>query len=676
MNRNSIFAILAVTLSLAARADQMGTVTLTATTALNLDTGATSASGGDLVWDGSTLTPQGTAGVFNFFTGGAGPTQYANLTLQTMMSLLLSLYSKGPIPSSLLTVGDVLAVHTNGGNYAKLLVTANSGGSLSLQYTTYTATGGGGPAPSVTAIENAATNIPPGLPNSAIAQGALFVVKGSNLGPATLAIATSFPLTINLATTIVEVTVGNTTVNAILYYTLATQVAAILPSNTPVGNGTLTLIYNGQVSNKAPITVVANNIGVFTLNTTGSGDAVATLPATNTVVSPTNAPNPGETVTLWGTGLGPVTGDETHPAVGGDMPNIPLRVFIGGKPANILYRGRNACCSGVDTIYVTVPQGLTGCANSVIMQIGNLVSNATTIPIGTNGRNCQPISQNPTIITQGTFSAGGLDLERIVEITPAIGTFPGSTTKMDSVAGSFEKVTVSSSSTPPQGSQIDINSYGSCTVATSTADQKPPASTSTSTIQWLDAGNITVAGPGIVGSTQLAKTTTGGIIVYGANLDMTATTFGAGTYTFTGAGGPDVGPFTASFNAPPPFVWTNQSSLATITRANGATFTWTGGDPAGYVTIIGSSAFYGATTTTTGAVAFTCTARVSDGSFTVPPIVLLALPPSASPAGVNFVTPGSLGVTTFGSAETFKASGIDLGAIGSFSIFSNGAIYQ
>jgi len=69
-----------------------------------------------------------------------------------------------------------------------------------------------------------------------------------------------------------------------------------------------------STSGTAPIVVVANNVGVFTLNSTGSGDAVATLPATNTFVSPSNAPNPGEIVTFWATGLGAVSGDESQPA--------------------------------------------------------------------------------------------------------------------------------------------------------------------------------------------------------------------------------------------------------------------------------------------------------------------------------------------------------------------------
>ena len=48
--------------------------------------------------------------------------------------------------------------------------------------------------------------------------------------------------------TSVSVTVGSTTVSAPMYYTSATQVAALLPSNTPTGSGTLTVTYSGTAS--------------------------------------------------------------------------------------------------------------------------------------------------------------------------------------------------------------------------------------------------------------------------------------------------------------------------------------------------------------------------------------------------------------------------------------------
>ena len=270
-------------------------------------------------------------------------------------------------------------------------------------------------------------------------------------------------------------------------------------------------------------------------------------------------PTLAKSLHLWATGLGAVSGDESQPAQQADLTNVPLKVFIGGQPANVLFRGRNACCSGVDTIYVTVPQGLTGCANSVIMQIGNLVSNATSIPIGTNGRNCVPIAPNQAAggLGSGTHSFGGLSLVRQSTTMAAIGPVPAQTIKMDLIGGVFEKVTTSG--TPPQGSEIDVVSYGSCVVTTRVSGQ--PATPSTATVQYLDAGTITVNGPGITGSRQIAKSSPGGgILLYSLILDNTATTLAAGTYNFTGSGGPDVGSFTASYTMPPVFAWTNPSS--------------------------------------------------------------------------------------------------------------------
>ena len=75
LNRIPTIAIaviaLALALPIAALADVTGTPTLAANTALNLDTGATASSGGDILWSGSSMTPQGTAKAFNIGGGGA-----------------------------------------------------------------------------------------------------------------------------------------------------------------------------------------------------------------------------------------------------------------------------------------------------------------------------------------------------------------------------------------------------------------------------------------------------------------------------------------------------------------------------------------------------------------------------------------------------------------------------
>src|SRR5262249_30746881 len=157
------------------------------------------------------------------------------------------------------------------------------------------------------------------------------------------------------------------------------QIAAILPSSIPVGKGTFTVTFNGRTSAPFPINVVKTTIGVFTLNTSGGGDAIATLGSG--FVSPLNAANPGEIVALWATGLGPVSGDEAQPASQFDMTDIPVQAWVGGVSTPVLFRGRNACCSAVDVIYVRIPPIVSGCVTPVVFQSGDSVSNTTTIPV-------------------------------------------------------------------------------------------------------------------------------------------------------------------------------------------------------------------------------------------------------------------------------------------------------
>jgi hypothetical protein len=54
-----------------------------------------------------------------------------------------------------------------------------------------------------------------------------------------------------------------------------------------------------------------------------------------------------------------------------------------------------------------------------------------------------------------------------------------------------------------------------------------------------------------------------------------------------GSGGSDVGPFSTSINVPPPLVWSNIGSITVIDRSQPLTITWSGGDPAGVVSIQG-----------------------------------------------------------------------------------------
>ncbi len=137
-----------------------------------------------------------------------------------------------------------------------------------------------------------------------------------------------------------------------------------------------------------------------------------------------------------------------------------------------------------------------------------------------------------------------------------------------------------------------------------------------------------------------------------------------GVYTVSGSGGRDVGGFTTSITVPPPLVWTNPPAGNTpVARASGLTVNWSGGDPYGVV-FIGGQGFIltapGSNTVFAG-VQFQCSARASAGTFTIPPAVLLTLPPQpANPQGARPVG-GFMYLWADTPPVTFTASGIDVG---------------
>lgn len=97
-------------------------------------------------------------------------------------------------------------------------------------------------------VVNSASYAATGLPNAAIAQGSLFTVFGTGLGPSALQQITAYPLTATLGGTSLTVSVNGATTKPLLIYTSAGQVGAILPSTMPVGTGTISLTYNGKLA--------------------------------------------------------------------------------------------------------------------------------------------------------------------------------------------------------------------------------------------------------------------------------------------------------------------------------------------------------------------------------------------------------------------------------------------
>ncbi len=520
------------------------------------------------------------------------------------------------------------------------------------------------PTISAGGILNGASYALPGLPNSGIAQGAIFIVFGQNLGPATVVQVSSFPLPTSqgLGGTSIRVTVAGTTVDAIMLYTLATQVAAVLPSNTPIGTGTLTVTYNGQTSDPAPVTVVKSSFGTFALNQQGSGAGVLQNVNSQTdrpINGATKATNPGKVVILWGTGIGPAAGNEAAGPLPGDMKNLNLHVWVGGKEAVVTYRGRSGCCTGIDQIVFVVPAGVEGCSVPVYVQIDNVISNFTTMSIVKSGSVCTDPGLSASLVEQATKN-GGLRAGSLY-----VGRADGEAGKVhnqtDSVGAGFVKVSLDAllhaAPTPKAGL---------CFV-TQFPGYVPPSPA------YLDAGKVSVTTP--IGPYDLVSPIKGvyslsfvpgatgvpGVIGDGTHLK-------SGTYTFTVSGGADVGPVTASIDYPRSFEW-NHDAITSVNRNQPLNITWTGGSPGALVSVLGNSSVAAGATSDIG-VAFTCFEDATKGSLTVPVSVLSALP--ASYTDNHGHAHGNLQVVHAFYGITFNATGLDYGTIFYSDAYSKG----
>jgi uncharacterized protein (TIGR03437 family) len=508
-------------------------------------------------------------------------------------------------------------------------------------------------APSISGIFNAASWAPAGMANGDIAQGSIFVVTGTGLGPATLQQVTSYPLptTAGIGGTSMQVTISSQAFDCIMIYSSANQVAAIMPSRAVLGTGSLALIYQGTQTT-FPIKVVAASFAVFTVNQRGSGPGVIT-DSSYQIKVPTSAAHAGDTLIAWGTGLGGATGDETNPPAQVDL-KTGVQVFVGNQPATVLYGGRGSS-PGLDQINFVVPSGVTGCYVSVAMRsrsVGGVVGNFTTIPIAAPGQTaCSDpvggfsVSNLLKFQSSGTLKTGAITLQR------GIGS-------QDTVAANFENLNQLSligsrgpSGAPSPGSCITLELLTSSGVT----DISDPVTGS-----GLDAGTLTV------GSQTVAATSKGFYSGSFSNL------LNPGSYTIKGSGGADVGSFTASLNIPQPINWNNVVSASLVPRDQDFLITWLGGGSNDLVEILGTTNLPSTTGSLSPVLEFVCTALASAGQFTVPSLVLSTIPNIAE---IGAVPAFRLSVSDVAFAP-FSASGLDLGYVYSLNFVSTLSAFQ
>ena len=525
----------------------------------------------------------------------------------------------------------------------------------------------GGPNVTPGGVVGAASGIPPSLPGGALALGSFFSIFAEGVGPNPPVQATSFPLPTNLGGTSVRIRQGNSSVDAYLVFSSASQINGIVPSNAPLGDAELIVTFNGRSTPPVAVRTVRNNLGIFSV---GGGRGPGII---QNFIAPTDQPlntrnataKPRQIITLWGTGAGPInTPDNVAPPVG-DLP-YEFELQIGGKRARLLYNGRAPCCSGVDQIVAEIPADVPfGCSVPVQARAGELWSNTVTMAISADGSPCSDPRNPLASIPQ---SGGKIGVVSLLRAGASLRTAEGlQTLSVDLGVGLFTDVAAGGelgfsplTALPPPGS---CQTYASTQDLTSLISGALPGGTLNGA-KMLNAGSQLTVTPSGGRALPLARTDDGtymGLLGGGIpGLGSTPLVLNAGTFRIAGPGGADVGNFQVDVTLGPPLVWSNREQLTSIDRRQPFDITWTGGGADQNVLIAGLSSDQ----TTKATAVFVCLAPAAAGRFSVPPSAMSNLP--TAPAIADFEK--RFGLVVVGSLRTgnfpvFSAQGIGSGIV-------------
>jgi uncharacterized protein (TIGR03437 family) len=574
-----------------------------------------------------------------------------------------------------------------------------SGTTLTLTFSgsgtiTTSGTGGGGgtPTPTITAVLDAASN------QTGIAQGSIFIVKGSNLSASGF---TSFPPPRPTSSGDVKITftpaAGGTGTDAYLVYLYnqsgVNQLAAILPSTVAPGNYNVTVTSGGATSAPFAAQVVATKIALFTQDNSGTGLAsvqnyissgvvdlnrLTTGSVSGVTISPAK---PGQAVIAYGTGLGPyAAGDNTASPAFDFRSSMQIQAVVGGVTIPVDYAGR-AGYAGEDQINFTLPANVpTGCAVSLQISVNGKLSAPTSIAIAPDSGSTSCVfpgytaDQLKKLDQGGTITTGEFGITQFqITLPPPV----NQQVKSNSVSGGFTQLTGFQLASAVQ-SNVSVLQQGSCQISQVTTTGSASVGGS---VTYLDAGNVTVNGPPGSGLSNQALTKTNNS--YGISStegfsipNQPNFSLPAGTYSFHGNGGNDVGAFDGSITVGSPLTITG-GLPSTVNRSAGLTLNWTGGNASDLVEIVGgSSTITGSgSSAVTNSTTFICLTTAGKGTFTVPASILTQVPATSGTTTTGILSVAS-GVTSTFTAPLKAGGAIDLGVISSFIGSGNSPTYQ
>jgi uncharacterized protein (TIGR03437 family) len=207
---------------------------------------------------------------------------------------------------------------------------------------------------------------------TSIAPGSWIEIYGSNLAADTQG-WTQAEFTGNTApTSLAQTSVTIAGASAFIDYVSPTQIDALVPSDVATGSQPLIVTNGVGASNSYTVTVNAAEPGILapaSFNIGGVQYAVATF-TDGAYALPTGAlpgvnsrpAKPGDVITLYGVGFGPVTPDIPAGQLVQELNNLtlPFTLSIGGAPATVLYSGLAPNYTGLYQFNVTVPDVTPG----------------------------------------------------------------------------------------------------------------------------------------------------------------------------------------------------------------------------------------------------------------------------------------------------------------------------
>ena len=151
-------------------------------------------------------------------------------------------------------------------------------------------------------------------------------------------------------------------------YVSPNQVNFLIPSDLSITATTVQLRNSAGKSTAVPITIQANAAQLFTPD----GKAVLATHANGTLIGKSSPAAPGETISLYATGLGPTSPAQIPgqlPAQSTSLAAAP-QVTIAGNAATVPFAGVVAGSAGLYQVNVQVPSGAANGDLPLILQVG------------------------------------------------------------------------------------------------------------------------------------------------------------------------------------------------------------------------------------------------------------------------------------------------------------------